>query len=602
MKPANMHCFRRRRAREGGQTITLVLLALGLFLLGAVGIAVDVSNWWFHRQMAQGAADAACTAGVMNLLANAQGGGTGGFPSGSPPASYACSSASSSAPCQYAVLNGYNGTGRVAGQASNDVLVSFPSSSGSVCVCSSTCGPPCIPPTSTVASPLIQVNVLDRVPTTFTGLISGSRTTDVAGSAVCGVLQSTAPVPIIVLNPTCPHAFQMSGSGTVSIIGGPTRSVQVNSSNTSCAAAGTNAGNNCTGNPTVDLSKGGPNFTGSEFAVFGSPKTPSVTFQPGTTGDWGTGAPISDPYALVPAPDISSLVASPTDGAPVSVLHNVDGCPDHSGCKEYQPGIYTHSINPPTNTTVIFVPGVYYMKVTTPSPGNSGAPGTGCLATNNVSGQTRYSLNIGTNVVVRPASNTAPNSDGSNGVMFYLSGTGAGNYASVFIGPGSGSNSHTVDPYLTANATCPGGTAPPTQLNLPASVNGNVLVGQCTSKGSYLGAGSTDTSGNIRGLLFFQDRANADLNAQPSMQGNGGLVIAGNMYFHNCNASGTGTGCSAPQTGYQAFFQLQGTPSGGTYVLGNITTDELIIAGNGDIAMLLNPNAIYNILKASLLQ
>jgi hypothetical protein len=80
------------------------------------------------------------------------------------------------------------------------------------------------------------------------------------------------------------------------------------------------------------------------------------------------------------------------------------------------------------------------------------------------------------------------------------------------------------------------------------------------------------------------------------------LVLSGNMYFHNCNSSGTGTGCSAPTAGYNAFLDLQGTPSGGTYVLGNITTDELVLAGNSAIAMSLNPTAIYNILKASLLQ
>jgi Putative Flp pilus-assembly TadE/G-like len=607
MKPAHVNRSRARRDREGGQSITLVLLALGFFLLGAVGIALDVSNWWFHRQLAQGAADAACTAGVMDLMVDAEGGPWNhAF---TPGTAFDCTSGgqTDSSACKYAALNGYDGAGRVVGAASNDVLVSFPGSTPGLCTCSSTCAPPCIPTATTVAHPLIQVNVLDRVPTTFTGLLSGSRTTDVAGSAVCGVLQSTAPVPIIVMNPTCSHAFQMSGTGKVSIIGGPSRSIQVNSGDQTCAAAGTNSGGNCNGNPTVDLSQGGPNFTGSEFSVYGMPGTPSVTFQPGTTGDWTRGAPISDPYAQVSAPTLASLIPSPTDGAPISdpYIGTIYGCPDKTApCDVYKPGIYTNPINPPVNTTVIFVPGVYYMKPTTPSRGNSGTPGTGCLATNNVAGQTRYALNIGTNVVVRPALNTAPGSDGSNGVMFYLSGTGAGNYASVFIGPGSGSSSHTVDPYVTANATCPGGDTPPRQLNLPPTVSGNVLVGQCTNKGTYIGPGSTDTSGTIRGLLFFQDRANKDLNAQPSMQGNGGLVISGNMYFHNCKGDGTSGGidCDAPNTGYQAFFQLQGTPSGGTYVLGNITTDELIIAGTGEIAMSLNPNAVYNILKASLLQ
>ena len=122
------------------------------------------------------------------------------------------------------------------------------------------------------------------------------------------------------------------------------------------------------------------------------------------------------------------------------------------------------------------------------------------------------------------------------------------------------------------------------------------------SKGTYIGAGSTDTAGTIRGLIFFQDRRNGDAKGQPSMQGGGGLIISGNMYFHNCNAAGTGVNCSAPNAGYNAFLQLQGNPGGSAYVLGNITTDEFVIAGNGGISMALNPNAVYNIYKASLLR
>ena len=600
MKPAIL--ARREQTGDGqaGQTTTIVALVMGLFLLGLAGLAVDVSNWWLHRQMAQGAADAACTAGVMDLLTTASSGvASGNFPAGSPPATFNCSTSTTTAACKYAALNGYNTGGLLTNQASNDVEISFPGSVPGLRVCSSTNPPPCIPAAARVANPFILANVTDRVPTTFTGLLSGKRTQDVAASAVCGVIQATAPVPIIVLNPTCKHAFQASGSSTVKIIGGPTRSIQVNSENATCAAAGTNTGNGCSGSGTVDLSKGGPSFTGSEFAVTGSPGTPSVTFSPGTTGDWTNGGPISDPYALVSAPTFASLSPSLTDGAPASVPFGTDGCPDHTAnCDEYKPGIYTHSIVV-KNKIAIFVPGIYYMKVTSPDTENSGTPGTGCLSTNNVPGQTRYALAVGSNGIVRPSTATG---DGSNGVMFYLSGTGNGNYASVFFDSSSGSSPHNVDPYTTSNATCPGGTAPPAQLGIPPTVSGNVLVGQCSSGGTYLGPGSADTTGNIRGLLFFQDRANKDLNGQPSMQGGGGLILAGNMYFHNCRSDGSGIDCDQPNTGYQAFFQLQGNPSGGTYVLGNITADELIVAGNGAVAMSLNPNAVYNILKASLLQ
>jgi len=44
--------FRRRvsHGRESGQTMLFVLLGLGIFLIGAMAFAIDVSNMWFNRQ------------------------------------------------------------------------------------------------------------------------------------------------------------------------------------------------------------------------------------------------------------------------------------------------------------------------------------------------------------------------------------------------------------------------------------------------------------------------------------------------------------------------------------------------------------------------
>jgi len=51
-----------------------------------------------------------------------------------------------------------------------------------------------------------------------------------------------------------------------------------------------------------------------------------------------------------------------------------------------------------------------------------------------------------------------------------------------------------------------------------------------------------------------------------------------------------------------AFYQLQGSSGSNAFVLGNITTDELVLGGGGNISMLLSPNAVVPTLKASLLQ
>ena len=53
---------------ERGQAIILVLVALSIFLLGAVGLAIDASHMYAQRQMAQAAADAAAQAGILSIF------------------------------------------------------------------------------------------------------------------------------------------------------------------------------------------------------------------------------------------------------------------------------------------------------------------------------------------------------------------------------------------------------------------------------------------------------------------------------------------------------------------------------------------------------
>jgi hypothetical protein len=84
------------------------------------------------------------------------------------------------------------------------------------------------------------------------------------------------------------------------------------------------------------------------------------------------------------------------------------------------------------------------------------------------------------------------------------------------------------------------------------------------------------------------------------------------MYFHECNASGTGTSCSttvctnigscAAGTSYGSNFSLQGNSGSTSYILGEIITDTLTMGGTPTIYMALNPNTTYPILKAALLQ
>jgi hypothetical protein len=251
---------------------------------------------WFNRQAAQTAADAACTAGAMDLLVDATSSttGQGGFTAGT---AFDCKTSQTPAPCQYATLNGFNSSIASGSTAlGNNVSVDFPSSVPGVTT----------PPATVAPNPFMRVRVTTNFPTFFAGMLKGMTKHSTGAIAVCGVSQTTAPIPIIVLdkvNPTtnpAKSAFTVQGTPTVTIFGGPTQSIQVNSVNPAAVTVG--------GNALVDLHLGGPANTGSSFGTFGGPYTPPSVpsnFNPGTTGRWmAPSSPIGDPFALLAAPGL----------------------------------------------------------------------------------------------------------------------------------------------------------------------------------------------------------------------------------------------------------------------------------------------------------
>lgn len=608
----------RRMRRQRGQASLLVLLVISIFLLGFIGFSVDFSNLWFHRQAAQAAADAACQAGAMNLLHNANTGATtGNF---DPTAgAFDCGTGgphgtvnSTATPCLYARENGYSSTA-LTGNESNMVSVSFP---GSV--------PNVTPPSASMAPvPFMRVDVLDRVRVFFSPLLTGRKTQDVVASATCGLVLAKAPIPIIVLNPVCEHSFEVSGAATLKIVGGPNKSVQVNSNNATCASATKTSG--CSGSGTIDLSQGGPNFDGSNFGTTGLPAGAPSNFIPGT-GRWVyPSSTISDPHGLVTPPSIPAAAPKPRL---VSHLNAEWGCPDAAGCIVYFPGFYNRPIVV-KGETALFVPGIYYIKPDVFSEdyaffkgvrGNEKASPTdcakpGCTDETKATGGCRADFLVAAGGVVRPAKLTGRiqgddgsfvANDGSLGTMFYLSGSDANGWGAAVFTANAGSR--IIDPYTTADVVCPdcltGGVPDPTKcsipafdkLGIPSSIQGNILVAHCTTRANYV---PYDAVGKARGLLFFQDRSNKDPSGQMSFQGGGGLILSGTLYSHNCPGS---PACDDYPTDYNAFIQLQGTPGSGTYVLGEIISDQLVEAGTGAIGMQLSTDRIQEILKVQLLR
>jgi hypothetical protein len=547
MKSAEVNAASIPPPKDAGQAAISVAMILGVFLLAVFGFAVDLTNIWFHRQAARAAADAACEAGAMDMLAQTSGMtlSSTGFTTGT---SGDCVASPSATMCTYAALNGYNSAGLVAGTNSNKVSWSFPSSVPGA--------------TGTGSHPYLMVSVAENVHTYFMALANASNFLSLTTNCTCGVVDVKSAAPMMVLNPTIAGAFSYSGGGALDIVGGPQRGLQVNSSSATAIA--------WTASGIINLSAGGPNGTGSNVAIVGGPSTiptngSSTGYNGGTTGNWNSNVlAVSDPFGSVgvPASIKSAAPALGTTGA--WVAYGVDGCPDHvnragqtnSYCREFSPGYYPSGLALPNNfSTVIFQPGIYYLN------GSLNASGSSTLRVATPSGFQQ-----------------------TDGVMFYFL-SGSLNFSGC---TGCNNSSSSIDNVNTTALTCDG-SAPAAGLGMPSTIGGNVLWGQCANSGTYWDAGgdTTDSRGTpgARGLLIFQDHANS---TQPQFSGSGQLTFSGALYFHS--------------TGYGDVLSLSGGSSSGTYVIGEIVTDQVNLSGSGTIKLALNPIPTTDMSKVSILQ
>ena len=338
----------------------LVILGLSLFLIGALGLALDGGQMYAHRQMAQTAADAAAEAGIMSIFAGTNATSASPFGTGSPPAAFTCSIADGRTPCVYARSNGFGGS------ASDTVSIDFPTTIAGV-------------PLSSDPVPAIRVTVTR---TLNTGLIRfiGPSTTSVTGIAVAAIVFQSNRVPLLITHPTFPSTLT-NGSALLKVCGGPPVSIQVNSSNAAAVSI----------SKVVDLSHAGPNDpgdcttgTGGDFAVTGGP-----TNAPGNS-ESGHHRPLR-PAVRAAARSLRepSRAGHSAPRAPPR-SSSESGCPA-AQCTLYSPGLYTNLIV--KNDTALFKPGLYYI---------SGGQGFGNAANGNMLMATGYPAdpNTGSGMVV----------------------------------------------------------------------------------------------------------------------------------------------------------------------------------------------------------
>ncbi len=184
---------------ESGQTLTVWLTAIMVMSSVLMGSAYDMSVAWVHKQWADTAAEAACTAGATDLLYAANHSSTSTpvtaynfLPSNGGTVSGDCATSSSNAMCYYAKLNGYASGGLTSNTPSNDVqwnLAKAPANTSITPLTLSYANAP---------APYMSVADTENVPVTFMGIFAhllgmpnAWSTIQVAGHCNCG-LEGTA--------------------------------------------------------------------------------------------------------------------------------------------------------------------------------------------------------------------------------------------------------------------------------------------------------------------------------------------------------------------------------------------------------------------------
>jgi Putative Flp pilus-assembly TadE/G-like len=298
----------RKKENEAGQAVLLLIAAMSVFLLGAVGLAVDGSHLYAQRQAAQAAADAAAVAGIMSIFDS-----TNTFTS-----NYNCTTTDGTSPCSFARQNGF----KTAAASTDTVSVEVDPAGVTV----SHLDP--------VTPNLLRVTVTRPVSMTLTKLV-GLSSFDVSASAMAAIVDVMSPVPIVITDPHRSDALHLGGNDTIKIQGGPSRSIQINSDDP-------HAFTRNSGSELVDLTQAGPSGTGGDFAVWGGPGSNPGGVSLGTSSHWiQPASPIQDPFQNVPAPAVPATVGQLVSGV-------------------YKPGLYDGGLN--VTSDAQFAPGIYYVR------------------------------------------------------------------------------------------------------------------------------------------------------------------------------------------------------------------------------------------------
>jgi Flp pilus assembly protein TadG len=291
---------------EGGQAVILLVAAMGIFMFGALGLAVDGGQIYAQYQMAQAAADAAAEAGILSIEKGTNATSTYTFGTGATPiASYVCTTTDGRTPCVYARDNGFGAT------ASDTVTLSYPATISGVTL-------------SSVAVPAFSVTVKRILNNGMIRFVGGPAHTTISAKATAGITGAASTYCIYALNSSASGSFSATDGAAVDASG---CGIAVNSSDSSA------------------LTVTGSTVTASVIDVVG--KT-DISNGGSASPDPVTGAgAVADPFASLPVPPLGNCTAHPTTTNPATNAVLTPGT--------YCGGIYVG--NGATNVT--FSPGIY---------------------------------------------------------------------------------------------------------------------------------------------------------------------------------------------------------------------------------------------------
>jgi putative Flp pilus-assembly TadE/G-like protein len=572
----------RRSRGERGQAALILILALSLVLVGGLGLVIDGSRLYNELQMAQSAADASATAAIMSIFQGVNTGTTHFATTGT----ITCTTSDTALPCQYARMNGFGAN------TYDHVVIDFPTCSGSPDPCGYQAALATSLPSGTPNQ--VRVTIQRDVANTIIQMLGMGPTTPIKTSATAAIVETKNPTPILITDPYNAGSLHLNGGTTLTVCGGPSQSIQVNSVSSGAYSPPSSG--------FIDLTHGGQadsgdcdTGTGSSFGNFGGPTNWGSgtvdNIELGTTGIYMRHSPIDDPFKDVPAPgetltvggvSVTGPAIPSTAPAPFTVSKTSSpnyGCtaPNSQGalCTVYSPGLYGTCVgcraaqsgpgapagfNFDGVSNIIFKPGLYYVKGHAPNkPGVIFKNDNGGLAPLLNTGIPNSNTNPYTGSMCTDTTACPPDTNTGQGMVIYD--TGDGNHDGggfdidtnayiSFMGPTLAQDSVT-------HATCtPSPTAP-----------------TCVPTGPYYG------------LTIWEDRGSTNFTTHTLGQGNGCFDVTGTVYITPTREYML---AHPGMSSYQVA-DYHGTPCSNTIHKGDIVVSDLTLEGTAAIKLTLFP-------------